>query len=187
VSTDGQRRASDPGGMGRREMVAALARWTVPTVLTLSLATRAAVAAASCPPCTKKQLSAPYACKACTINAILSCNCEPCLGPPYCPSGSGVAPFRPTSGTGAPLTGRADLASALRRRRAGLEGDLAVPSPFGRTGRSLADSVFGGGARAPFGGVPGATSLEAQRLRSQAAARQGLYERLREFDSRRRP
>jgi len=184
VRTDGQRAASDPGEMGRREMVAALARWTVPTVLTLSLGTRAAFAATSCPPCTKNKGGV---CKACKVNEMLSCDCEPCLGPPYCPRGSGVAPFRPTSGTGAPVTGRADLASALRRRRAGLEGDLAVPSPFGRTGRSLADSIFGGGARTPFGGSPGATSLEAQRLRSQAAARQGLYDRLREFDTRRRP
>ena len=188
MSEDGKRKAAEVGEMSRREMVAALARWTVPTVLTLSLGVRSAMAASSCPPCTRKKPQSPGGvCRACTVNEILSCNCEPCLGAPYCPSGSGVAPMRPTSGAGTPSGSQAELVGALRRRAGLAERDLLAPSPFGRTGRSLSASIFGGSARAPFGSGPGTTSLEAQRLRSQAAARQGLYDRLREFDTRRQP
>ena len=50
MSADGRQERTDLGGMTRRELVSALARWTVPTVLTLSLGVRSAYAAASCPP-----------------------------------------------------------------------------------------------------------------------------------------
>jgi hypothetical protein len=165
-------------------MVSALARWTVPTVLTLSLGTRAASAAASCPPCTKKN-PATGACKACSVNLQLNCGCEPCLGPPYCPS-SPVAPFRPStgvnpSGGGQTLRGNPELINALRRRQSGLERD----SLFGRSSFGRADSIFGG-TRTPFGRTQ-STTPEALRLRRQNAARQGLYERLRETERRRSP
>lgn len=68
------------GTVSRRELVGSLARWSVPTVLTIALAARTA-AAASCPPCTKKSGGR---CRACTMNQILNCQCEPCLGAPYC-------------------------------------------------------------------------------------------------------
>jgi hypothetical protein len=76
--------------------------------------------------------------------------------------------------------GNAELINAIRRRRSALEGDR-TPSLFGRS-----DSIFGGSARSPFGrGL--LSTPDAQRLRNQAAARQGLYDRLRDFDTRRRP
>ncbi len=74
MSADGRQERSDFGGMTRRELVSALARWTVPTVLTLSLGTRAAYAAASCPPCTKK---VGGVCRACTaVRAGLPTLCK---------------------------------------------------------------------------------------------------------------
>lgn len=176
-----QETAGRPGELTRREMLAALARWTVPTVLTLSLATRSAHAAASCPPCTKKTGGR---CRACTTSQILNCQCEPCLGAPYCPPAGPVSPMQPSVGTNPSVSGQArgnaELINALRQRRSAFEGDR-MPSLFGRP-----DSIFGRGAQSPFGRGIG-TTPDAQRLRNQAAARQGLYDRLRDFDSRRRP
>lgn len=185
MSTDGRQQSSGPGDLTRRAMVSALARWTVPTVLTLSLGARAAFAAASCPPCTKKNPSTG-ACRACSVNQQLNCQCEPCLGPPYCPSGGGVAAFQPStgvnpSGGGSTLRGNPELINALRRRQSGLERDPL----FGRSSFGRADSIFGG-TRTPFGRTQSATP-EALRLRRQDAARQGLYDRLRETDRRRSP
>ena len=71
------------GTVSRRELLGSLARWSVPTVLTIALAARSA-AAASCPPCEKKVSGK---CRACTMNQILNCQCEPCLGAPYCSGG----------------------------------------------------------------------------------------------------
>ena len=76
--------------------------------------------------------------------------------------------------------GNAELINALRRRRSALEGDR-TPNLFGRS-----DSLFGRGTPSPLS-RPYGTTPDAQRLRNQAAARQGLYDRLRDFDSRRRP
>jgi hypothetical protein len=138
--------------MTRRELVSALARWTVPTVLTLSLGARAAYAAASCPPCTKK---VGGVCRACTVSQILNCQCEPCLGPPYCKSGSPTAAFQPApsaslnQGLGGPAPmGRQALENYLRQRAyvrgrnpllpgfggigSGARGDSLAPVPFGR-------------------------------------------------------
>lgn len=67
--------------VSRRELLGALARWTVPTVVTFTLGARVLEAKASCPPCQRKQ---GQQCKACTVSQMLNCNCEPCLGPPYC-------------------------------------------------------------------------------------------------------
>jgi hypothetical protein len=69
----------------RRELVGALARWTVPSVVTITLGSRSLLAMApSCPPCTKRTAGK---CKACSVSQILNCQCEPCLGAPYCTGG----------------------------------------------------------------------------------------------------
>lgn len=192
MSAQPSRTASDLGGMTRRELVAAVARWSVPTVLTLSLGARAAYAAASCPPCTKKTGGR---CRACTMSQILNCQCEPCLGPPYCTAPGAAAAFQPTSGTsrfgasgssgGANST--QDLYSALRRRQAATESASPFATPFGRSPfGSRADSLLGGRSRNPFGSS-GLLSPDARRLRERSQATRGLYDRLREFDDRRRP
>lgn len=72
-------RASD---LSRRELLGALARWSVPTVVTVALGTRPLLAQApSCPPCTKRSGGK---CRSCSVSQTLNCQCEPCLGPPYC-------------------------------------------------------------------------------------------------------
>ncbi|OGU02656.1 MAG: hypothetical protein A2085_08265 [Gemmatimonadetes bacterium GWC2_71_10] len=86
----------------RRELVGALARWTVPTVVTITLGSRSLLAMApSCPPCTKRTAGK---CKACSVSQILNCQCEPCLGPPYCtgagPGGSSSVSAPPGLGSG---------------------------------------------------------------------------------------
>jgi len=75
-------------------MLNAVARWTVPTVVTLTLGARVLEAKASCPPCQKK---VGAVCRACTISQMLNCSCEPCLGPPYCAAVGPVAPANPMS------------------------------------------------------------------------------------------
>ena len=192
MSENESRAASDIGGMTRRELVAAVARWSVPTVLTLSLGARAAQAQASCPPCTRL---AGGRCKACNTNQILNCLCEPCVGPPQCAAPGAAPAFRSTTGTsgfgaGGPAGGAnppQDLYSVLRRRRAATESTDPFASPFGRSPfGSRADSLFGGTSRVPYGsGSP--LSPEARRLRERTQATRGLYDRLREFDDRRRP
>jgi len=160
--------------MDRRELLSALARWTVPTVVTLSLATRTAQAA-SCPPCTKKQGSG--SCRACSMNQMLNCQCEPCLGPPYCSSGitqqpGWAAPSLSQSqggtGFGAQRGPSPDVLRALRRRSALTRQDDPFASPF---------------ARRPPGASPG--SIFDATPRPPAA--RGLYERLRRPDDRRVP
>lgn len=92
--------ARPAGDMTRRELLGTVARWTVPTVMTISLGTRG-LAAASCPPCQKK---VGGVCRACSVSAILNCQCEPCLGPPYCAAVGPVAPVRPRMGSGGAMT-----------------------------------------------------------------------------------
>jgi hypothetical protein len=192
VSAHESRAASDLGGMTRRELVAAVARWSVPTVLTLSLGARAAYAAASCPPCTK---NTGGKCKACTTSQILNCQCEPCLGPPYCPAPGGAPAFQSTtgasrfgaSGSSGGANSTQDIYSALRRRRAATESANPFATPFGRSPfGSRADSLVGGMSRNPFGSGS-LLSPEVRRLRERSQATRGLYDRLREFDDRRRP
>ncbi|MGD0484355.1 MAG: hypothetical protein ABSB58_06845 [Gemmatimonadales bacterium] len=173
MSADRRRERTDLGGMTRRELVSALARWTVPTVLTLSLGARSAYAAASCPPCTKKTSGV---CRACTVSQILNCQCEPCLGAPYCPNGPRTAAFRPAPSTSlngslngpAPAGDRA-LETYLRQRANRLDQSPLLPG-FG----TRADSM----ARGPFG-----RTLFAPDRRPSAP--RGLYDRLRPFDGRR--
>ena len=84
-------------GVTRREVLGTAVRWTVPTVLTMTLGARALEAKASCPPCQKK---VGATCRACTISQMLNCQCEPCLGPPYCAAVGPVAPAIPGGATG---------------------------------------------------------------------------------------
>jgi hypothetical protein len=165
--------------MTRRELVSALARWTVPTVLTLSLGVRSAYAAASCPPCTKK---VGGVCRACTVSQILNCQCEPCLGAPYCPNGPRTAAlpagapsasFNQGLGGPAPL-GRQALETYLRQRANVLNANPLLPGLGSRPGfGTRADSI----ARGPFG----RTLLVPGRIPS---APRGLYDRLRPFERR---
>jgi len=172
LSASGKGGTPNVGGMDRRELLSALARWTVPTVVTLSLATRTAQAA-SCPPCTKKQPSG--SCRACSMNQMLNCQCEPCLGPPYCASGITRQPGWATpsfsesqggTGLGAQRGASQDVLNALRRRRALTRQDDPFASPFTRRrpGAST-DSMFGPTPRTP--------------------SARGLYERLQRPEDRR--
>lgn len=176
MSAHTEGRTPKVGGMDRRELLSALARWTVPTVVTLSLAGRTAQAA-SCPPCTRKTGAS---CRACTMNQMLNCQCEPCLGPPYCASAltsqpGWAAPSLSQSRGAAPLGGAngpsEDVLVALRRRRALTRQDDPFASPFARR-PSLTDSIFGPTPRTPYG----------RDTRSPLA--RGLYERLRRPENR---
>jgi len=137
------------GDVSRREMVGAMARWTVPTVLSLTLITRQAQAAASCPPCTKKTGGR---CRSCTMNQILNCQCEPCLGAPYCSNGARAPAAEPGAAT-VPSNG-------LLQDQFGAPSPLSpsstpdIMNPFFRTLRSR--PAFSGGN--PFDLSPGASS-----------------------------
>jgi hypothetical protein len=129
-------------------MLGTLARWTAPTVLTLTLATRR-VAAASCPPCTRRTGNH---CRACTMNQILNCQCEPCLGAPYCSGGARAAAVQPSVSGGAqvmPSPGGASGAQLSPYFGSGVRPSPANPfqSP---TSRSPFSSVPYGGSR-PYG------------------------------------
>lgn len=114
------------GTVSRRELLGSLARWSVPTVLTIALAARTA-AAASCPPCTKKTGGK---CKACTMNQILNCQCEPCLGAPYCSNGARVS-AQPQGVFQAPQSGTVPT-NPLDVTRSPLYSPLQT-SPFGQS------------------------------------------------------
>ncbi len=160
------------GEVSRRAMLAALARWTVPTVLSMTLVTRRAQAVASCPPCTQKTGGR---CRSCSMNQILNCQCEPCLGAPYCVNGVRAPGVRPGAMT-APRSGLVPgSAASPLAPRGGLQ------NPYFRTLRS--NPAFSGqnpfdlgrgtalpGARPGLYGVPADTALR---------SRGGLYERLR--------
>lgn len=156
--------------VSRRELLATLARWSVPTVVTITLGVRVLEAKASCPPCTKR---VGGKCKACTISQVLNCQCEPCLGPPYC-----------TAAGGAPAASRsvAPGSGNLGDQMGPLRAPGAAPGPVGRQeaidrylGRRLqdryraADPLHAPLYRDPFG------------VRRDSASRRptGLYERLR--------
>jgi hypothetical protein len=128
------------GTVDRRAMLGALVRWTVPTVVTFTLGARILEAKASCPPCQTRQGGN---CRACSVGTILACNCEPCLGPPYCAAVGPVAPaFPATQPTGQE---RNALADALRARRlAELQaGSTTFPDPFAGGARAApAPSLF---------------------------------------------
>lgn len=142
-----------PGSVSRRAMLESLARWSVPTVLTIALASRTA-AAASCPPCTRRTGAR---CRACTTNQILNCQCEPCLGAPYC---SGAAAPAHLQGAQAPPLGRTQQTSPLF--------DLN-PNPLYRS--PFQPSPFN---PSPYGTRPLGTLRD-----STARSRGSLYDRLR--------
>jgi hypothetical protein len=148
-------------------MLGALARWSVPTVVTIALSARTLEAKASCPPCQKVTGNQ---CRACNINQILSCNCEPCLGPPYCSSSGALRAPEGGSSLRAPAPGsqgpggasrdpRLDLLRQMQRERLRRRDPLSQP---------LYRDPFGVERRAPAGEPP------------------GLYERLRATPQRRR-
>jgi hypothetical protein len=159
------------GTVSRRQMVAGVARWSVPTVLTMTLVTRQARAIASCPPCTK---NTGGRCRACTMNQILNCQCEPCLGAPYCAGGARAAERAPGA-MSAPQSGQIPGSTApsasdlldpyLRLLRRAPTSPLGE-NPFG-TGQ-LPRSPF---QASPFGG--------ANPFSQSSPGSQGLYDRLR--------
>lgn len=156
---------------GRREMLGTMARWTVPTVLTMTLGARVLEAKASCPPCQKK---VGAVCRSCTISQMLNCSCEPCLGPPYCSAVGPVSGMRPEPGqTRAPGS-----QPILRDGPGAAQGGL---TPYQQMMRDRARA-----ARDPFRDRPmyedpfGAKKNE---LRNPA----GLYDRLRPDTLRRQP
>lgn len=132
----------------RRDMLAAMARWTVPTVVTLALSSRSAQAA-SCPPCYKKT---GMTCRACSVSQILNCNCEPCLGPPYCSGGSPAPPVGRSSPSGLDLGGPRvqqlppsvlrELQMERLRRRAGAEQLYRDPFGIERRPPGSSESLF---------------------------------------------
>jgi hypothetical protein len=154
-------------GVSRREMLGTLARWTAPTVLTLTLATRRA-AAVSCPPCTTRTGNR---CRACTMNQILNCQCEPCLGAPYCSGAAATATMQPSVSGGAqilPAPGSAPGAQLSPYLGGGPA--PAVPNPFrSPASRSPFSSTPYGGSR-PYGvtrdSLPGRPRTLFDRLRA---------------------
>jgi len=143
------------GSVSRRELLGSLARWSVPTVLTIALAARTA-AAASCPPCSKKVSGK---CRACTMNQILNCQCEPCLGAPYCSNGARAPGAQPQGLTASPSTRLAPSNSLLDLDQNPFSSPFQA-SPFNR-------SLY---SRARPYGLPRDTV---------PASRGGLYDRLR--------
>jgi hypothetical protein len=156
------------GPLTRRELLGRAARWTVPTVVTLTLGVRVARAQASCPPCTRRTGGK---CKACSVSQMLNCQCEPCLGPPYCtgspapPSGSssGGAGFRAFPTAPRPGQGGPTVNFDPRRR-------LYEPP----AGRSVYDRLSEPLFRDPFDARESLRSPFRDRLREPS-----LYERLR--------
>lgn len=154
----------------RREIVGTMARWTVPTVVTMTLGARVLEAKASCPPCQKKTGAT---CKACTVGQMLNCNCEPCLGPPYC---AAVGPTAPAiQGYNAP--GQQQLGQPTPGSTPpGMQGGL---TPYQQMMRDRAKA-----ARDPFRQPLYEDPFGANRNRLQQPG--GLYERLRPDSSQRR-
>jgi len=110
--------------LSRREMLGTAVRWTVPTVVTMTLGARVLEAKASCPPCQKKVSTV---CRACTISQMLNCQCEPCLGPPYCSAVGPVAPANLQSRQQAPGSQPFPSTPGMQGRTPG------NPSPYGLT------------------------------------------------------
>lgn len=150
-------------GVDRREMLQTLARWAVPTVVTITLGSRIAQAVASCPPCYKRVAGL---CKPCTISQQLNCQCEPCLGAPQCAAGSLSSP---TAGSAlrVPIGGRPGTPG-------GSPGEALVPrrrprSPYDLPRQPLYRDPFGVGRerKAPWSTEPRPSPLG-----------RSLYERL---------
>jgi hypothetical protein len=133
----------------RRALLGSMARWAVPTVVSITVGARTLQARSSCPPCRIRQPPVTGTCRPCTVNQMLSCNCEPCLGAPYCASPSLVAPGPQSQSLQVPAPGGRSMdpgpyGSSLRvdarrdallrlqaeRRRAAARTEL-FPDPFG--------------------------------------------------------
>jgi len=159
---------TDKAGITRREILGTAARWTVPTVVTMTLGARVLEAKASCPPCQKK---VGAACRACTISQMLNCSCEPCLGPPYC---AAVGPSAPAGVYSAP--GSQSLIKTAPGNNSGPQGGL---SPYQQMLRDRARA-----ARDPFRQPLYDDPFGARRDPMQNG---GLYNRLRPDTTRRQP
>lgn len=170
----------DPLAVSRRELVGAIARWSVPTVVSITLGAKVLEAKASCPPCQRKQGAT---CRACSVSNVLNCNCEPCLGPPYCsavgslredPGASVAAPgsqgLRSPGSAKAPSVQDSRLNTYLRlQRERATQQDDPFTRPLYRDPFSVDNSPYG-------------------RPRTGNQQTPGLYERLRADSlSRRRP
>jgi hypothetical protein len=135
----------DDLNLSRRELLGAAARWSVPTVVTLTLGSKVLQAQASCPPCQRKTGNT---CRACQLNQMMNCNCEPCLGPPYCAGSSSlVAPSSPSTSVRAPGSQplsqqgttdaqRQQLYLEIQRQRARQQTDPVSQNPFGQRQQS---------------------------------------------------
>ena len=153
-------RNGSAGGVNRREMLSAMARWTVPTVVSIALSARVLEAKASCPPCQRK---VGGRCRACSTSSILNCQCEPCLGPPYCSSAFTAAPSGAPGGLQAAPLGGGSPSTATPQANRSLYEALRV-RPQGAAPGALPQPLY----RDPFG---------VAKTRSPLAP--GLYERLR--------
>ena len=145
-----------PSAVSRRELLGTLARWSVPTVVSITLGARVLEAKATCPPCQKKVSGV---CRACTVSQILNCQCEPCLGPPYCSAVGPSAPARPG----------ALMQPSQGPGQSGSQAPALTPS-YGRP--SSRDPFAQPLYRDPFG-------LEGTGFSSKNPQTQGLYQRLR--------
>ncbi len=166
------------GPLSRRAVLGAIARWSVPTVVTFTLGARVLEAKASCPPCQKK---VGTVCKACSVSQMLNCSCEPCLGPPYCSAVGPSAPAgarapgsqnltQPSAPGGAPSYDAGANPYLEAQRQRALQQMQQQQSPFGQP-------LY----RDPFGVERGAYGRPTQRS-------PGLYDRLRPDSlARRRP
>lgn len=163
-------RTTRPAPVSRREILGTVARWTVPTVVTMTLGARVLEAKASCPPCQRK---VGAACRACTISQMLNCSCEPCLGPPYCAAVGPVAPAIPGGGTSTFVPGQQPILKP-EPGSASMSGGL---TPYQRMMRDRARA-----ARDPFRQPVFDDPFGARK------AEPGLYDRLRpDTTQRRRP
>jgi hypothetical protein len=160
--------------LSRRELVGTLARWSVPTVVTIGLGRKVFAAVPSCPPCTKRSGAR---CQSCSVSQILNCQCEPCLGPPYCTSSSPAPPgFSRTPGSSPPAPGAAPGSPpAPGTRLPGVREDRQYLLERLRSRQGPRDPFREPLYRDPFG-------LDTARARQPSS----LYERLNQ-DSRRRP
>lgn len=161
----------------RREMLGTLARWTVPTVATMTLGARVLEAKASCPPCQKKVSGV---CRACTVSQMLNCSCEPCLGPPYCAAVGPVAPANPGAptstyiGPGGQAYGRTPVPGT-----APTPGEATQITPYQQMMRERARAARDPFHRPLYDDPFGANS-------NQPGTTPGLYDRLRPDTTRRR-
>jgi hypothetical protein len=153
-------------------MVGTVARWTVPTVVTMTLGARVLEAKASCPPCQKKSAGV---CKACTVTQMINCQCEPCLGPPYCTAVGPTAPNMQSPSQLQPAPGSQPLG-----QQPGQQGQ----TPGGLTPSQQLQNQRSGAARDPFNQPLYRDPFDAQRRPMNDP---GLYDRLRPDTSRRRP